>query len=76
MQISHLGFGSCELRRSGADIIFLFDLSNDFIDSLELLSVIGFKTRYNRCLRKTNLSPRTLKLANYITDHTDFFYVL
>jgi hypothetical protein len=73
-----LKLDSLELRRNKLDLIFLYKLINNLIDSSELLSIINFKV-INCNLRNSNLfykfptstslisnSPinRILKLAN------------
>lgn len=45
---------SYELRWGVADIMFQFDLSNSFIDSSKLLSIIEFK-KFNHYFKKINL---------------------
>lgn len=64
LQISHVGFASCELRTSVADIVFFFDLLSGFIYSPKFLSMNGFKTP-NRCLRKTNFFQVSFYRNNY-----------
>jgi len=87
MQISELGFISCEERREFADVMFIYDLFNSHIFSLDLLFMIEFNIAnhrlrnsnffhvpfYKNNYRSTSFFPRAIKLANLITDHVDFF---
>jgi len=86
MRIIELGFISFEVRRKVADIMFIYDWLIGHIFPPELLSMIelyitNYRLRnlnlfhvpfYKNNYSSTSFFPRTLKLANLITDHEDF----
>jgi len=66
LQILQLEFASFGLRRNVVDIMFIYYLLNDLIDSTELLSLISFNI-INNCLRKNNLFQVTYYKNNYLS---------
>lgn len=59
MRITQSGFTACELRRNVSDISRCYMiLLNGFIESTDLLSIVGFKTQ-NHYLRKSHFIKTT-----------------
>ena len=88
-QSTYLGVSLCEIRRSVADLMFLYDLLNGNIDSSELLSMVGFNFKnhgtrshnifvvpsYTTNYSSASFFPRVLTLANSVACKIDFFFM-
>uniref|UniRef100_A0A2S2NJ55 Putative RNA-directed DNA polymerase n=1 Tax=Schizaphis graminum TaxID=13262 RepID=A0A2S2NJ55_SCHGA len=88
-QLTYLGVSLCEIRRSVADLMFLYYLLNGNIDSSELLSMVGFNFKnhgtrshnifvvpsYTTNYSSASFFPRVLTLANSVACKIDFFFM-